>query len=116
MDESTACQNRRHRRPNVLMAAALELSGASVPVTLRNLSAYGALVEGDKLPVEGAEILFRRDALAVSAKIAWVRGRRAGLSFNYELPPETLLRHVPTPRPRVLPSFRRPGFSPNTVG
>ena len=110
MDESSNSQNRRQRRSNVLMAAALELSGASWPVKLRNLSADGALVESDHLPVEGAEVVFRRNELAMPARVVWVRGGRAGLSFKDELPPETLLRHVPTPRPRVLPEFRRPGL------
>ena len=56
MDQSSNSQNRKARRSNVLMAASLELSGTSLPVKLRNLSAEGALVEGDKLPVEGASI------------------------------------------------------------
>ena len=63
MDQSSNTQNRKSRRSNVLMAASLELSGTSLPVKLRNLSADGALVEGDKLPVEGAQILFRKGDL-----------------------------------------------------
>lgn len=111
MYEANNTQNRRQRRSNVLMAAALELSGTSVAVKLRNLSADGALVEGEHLPVEGAEVIFRRNELAMPAKVVWVRAGRAGISFKDELPPETLLRHVPTPRPRVLPEFRRPGLA-----
>lgn len=111
MYEASTPQNRRQRRSNVLMAAALELSGASIPVKLRNLSADGALVEGEQLPVEGAEVIFRRNELAMPARVVWVRGGRAGISFKDNLPPETLLRHVPTPRPRVLPDFRRPGLT-----
>src|SRR5512139_383211 len=56
MDQSNNAQNRKSRRSNVLMSASLELSGTSLPVKLRNLSAEGALVEGDKLPIEGASI------------------------------------------------------------
>jgi hypothetical protein len=111
MDESSQVQNRRQRRSNVLMTATLELSGREVEVKLRNLSADGALVEGDVLPVEGAEIRFRRHELAVRGRIVWVRGNRAGLSFHQMLTPEALLRHVPTPRPRVQPEFRRPGLA-----
>jgi hypothetical protein len=115
MDESITVQNRRQRRSNVLMAAALELSGTSLPVKLRNLSEDGALVEGDKLPIEGAELVFRRQELSVHAKVVWVRGGRCGLSFKEKLAPETVLRHVPTPRPRVLPDFRRPGLAPRSL-
>lgn len=115
MDESSLAQNRRQRRSNVLLTAVLELSGRALEVKLRNLSADGALVEGDMLPVEGAEIRFRRHELAVSGKVVWVRGNRAGLSFHQQLTPEALLRHVPTPRPRVIPDFRRPGLMPRPL-
>ena len=111
METTSAPQNRRQRRSQVLMAASLEVSGTSLPVRLRNLSADGALVEGDDLPVEGSELLFRRRELGVAAKVIWVRANRAGLSFRKPLSPETVLRHIPTPRPRVLPEFRRPRLS-----
>jgi hypothetical protein len=110
MDQSSASQNRKTRRSNVLMSASLELSGTSVPVKLRNLSAEGALVEGDKLPVEGASILFRKRDLSVAGTVAWVKGRQAGVNFSKKLDPEQLLRHIPTPRPRVTPAFKRPGL------
>ncbi len=93
------------------MAAALEHSGSSLPVKLRNLSADGALVEGDRLPVEGTEVLFRRQELSLSARVVWEKAGRAGLSFSEPLSPEAVLRHIPTPRPRVLPEFRRPGLA-----
>lgn len=110
MDESTQTQNRRQRRSNVLLTAIIELSGRTLDVKLRNLSAEGALIEADGLPVEGSEIVFRRGDLAVSGKIVWVSNRRAGVQFHTALTPVALLRYVPTPRPRILPSFRRPGL------
>jgi hypothetical protein len=114
MDQSNNSQNRKTRRSNVLMSASLELSGTSLPVKLRNLSAEGALVEGDRLPVEGAALLFRKGDLSMPGTIAWVKGRQAGVSFAQKLNPDQLLRHVPTPRPRVAPSFRRPGLKIGT--
>ena len=116
MDQSSASQNRKNRRSNVLMSASLELSGTSLPVKLRNLSAEGALVEGDNLPVEGASILFRKGDLSIDGTDAWVKGRQAGVSFAQKLDPEQLLRHVPAPRPRVTPAFRRPGLKRFTDG
>ena len=110
MDESSNSQNRKNRRSNVLMSASLELSGTSVPVKLRNLSAEGALVEGESLPVEGASVLFRKGDLSMPGRVAWVNGRQAGVNFARNLNPEQLLRHIPTPRPRVKPDFRRPGL------
>jgi hypothetical protein len=110
MDQSNHPQNRKTRRSNVLMSASLELSGTSLPVKLRNLSAEGALVEGDKLPVEGASIQFRKGDLSVTGNVAWVKGRQAGVAFAQNLKPDQLLRHIPAPRPRVTPDFKRPGL------
>ena len=111
MDESSINQNRRQRRSNVLMAATVEFAGMSLPVKLRNLSSDGVLVEGEKLPVEGSEVIFKRQELSKTGTVAWVRDNRAGLSFKDPLTPEAVLRHVPTPHPRVLPDFRRPGLA-----
>ena len=109
MDQSNS-QKRKSRRSNVLMSASLELSGTSVRVKLRNLSADGALIEGDKLPVEGASILFRKGDLGIPGTVAWVNGRQAGVNFAQKLNPEQLMRHIPAPRPRVTPEFKRPGL------
>jgi len=109
MDESQNVQNRRQHRSQVVIAAALEMSGGSHEVKVCNLSVDGALVEGNHLPVEGSQVRLRRDELNASAKVVWVRGQRAGLAFNDKLPPEAVLRHVPTSRPRVVPEFRRSG-------
>jgi hypothetical protein len=111
MDLSTPSQNRRSRRSNVLLAASLELSGQVLPVRLRNLCADGALVEAEKLPVEGSQLLFRRNDLAVQARVAWVAGHHAGLAFAQPLEAQEVLRHVPQPKPRMQPDFRRPGLS-----
>lgn len=111
MDESSPSQNRRQRRANVLLTAIVEASGRTSDVKLRNLSAEGALIEGDSLPAEGASISFHRAELSVTGKVVWVTGKRAGIQFHEPLTPVALLRHVPTPKPRVLPAFRRPGLS-----
>jgi hypothetical protein len=110
MDESAITQNRRNRRSNVLLSATLELSGSELCVKLRNLSAEGALVEGERLPIEGSELLFRKGDLCVAGRIVWTEGKRAGVAFAMHLEPEQLLRHIPAPRARVPSSFRRPGF------
>jgi PilZ domain-containing protein len=111
MDTSTVSQNRRSRRSHVMLAATLETRGGTISVKLRNLSAEGALVEGDKLPIEGSEVLFRRNELIERGRIVWVDGKHAGLAFNDRLKPEQVLRHIPNPRYRAKPDFRRPGLA-----
>ncbi len=111
MDESSTSQNRRARRSNVLLAASIELSGAVVSVKLRNLSTEGALIEGNELPIEGSEVLFRRNDLNVKSRVAWVHEKHAGVAFNSPIPAEAVLRNIPTPRHRATLDFRRPGFA-----
>ena len=111
MDESGITQNRRSRRSNLLMTATLEISGRSLEVTLRNLSSDGARVEGDQLPVDGTELLFRKGGLAIGGRVIWSRGKQAGVSFSQKLDPEQVLHHIPPPRPRMKPDFRRPGLA-----
>ena len=110
MNESSVTHNRKTGRSNVLFTASLELSGASVPVRMRNLSSNGALVEGENLPIEGSELLFRKGDLAVNGRVVWSSERHAGIAFQRPLPAELMMRHIPAPRPRVQPKFHRPGL------
>jgi hypothetical protein len=87
MDESSASQNRRSRRSNVLMSATVEFDGSLVKTKLRNLSKEGALVEGDGLPAIGQPVKFRK---------------------GEPLDPDSVLRHVPAPRPKMAAEHRRP--------
>lgn len=110
MDETSHPLNRRTRRSQVLMTATLELSGSALQVKLRNLSEEGALIEGGNLPVEGSKVVFKRLELIVAGRIAWVSNGRAGVTFDMKLEPEAMLHHIPVPKPRVLPNFKRPGL------
>ena len=111
MDQSANIGSRRSRRSNVLLAATIEAGGATIPVKLRNLSAYGALIIGESLPDEGSPVLFRRNDLSVSGRIAWVRKDHAGVGFDAELQPQEVLRHIPKPVRKPQPDHRRPGLS-----
>jgi len=111
MDESSITQNRRSRRSPVLLAATVEVGGTPQPVKLRNLSSEGALIEGERLPLEGSITYFGRNDLRVKSRVAWVQGRFAGVAFARPLQKEEVLRNVPPPRPRVHSEFRRPGLA-----
>ena len=115
MDESSTAQNRRSRRSQLLMAATVETESGSVDVTLRNLSAEGALVEGDGISKPGSQVVFRKNELSASGRVAWVNQRRAGIAFDAKLKPETVLRHVPAPRSRVDPVFKRPRLASHVL-
>lgn len=111
MDESSMNKDRRSRRSPVLMAATIEVAGVPQPVKLRNLSEEGALIEGDRLPAEGATTFFERKELRVRSRIVWVHGRFAGVAFERPLKAEEVLRHVPKPKPAARQDFRRPGLA-----
>lgn len=111
MDESSTPHNRRSRRSPVFLAATIDVAGVPEPVKLRNLSEEGALIEGDRLPAEGATSCFERKDLRVNSRIVWVEGRYAGVAFDHPLKPEDVLRHVPKPRPTAKVDFRRPGLA-----
>jgi hypothetical protein len=111
MDESSIAQNRRSRRSPVYLAATVEVAGAPQSVKLRNLSEEGALIEGERLPLEGTTTFFERNELRLKSRVVWVQGRYAGIAFARLLRQEEVLRHVPQPRQTVLGDFRRPGLA-----
>jgi len=105
-------ESRRNPRSNVLLTAALETGDVSLPVTLRNLSHDGALVQGAELPAEMERVVFHRQGLSAPARVAWTHGDFAGIAFDSVLSPLELLRHIPSPERRLAPPpvKRRPGF------
>jgi hypothetical protein len=110
MKQSGPGQKRRSPRSNLLMAASLEHRGSTIQVMLRNLSPEGALVESEDCPAPGSLVVFRKNDLVVSGRIAWTDGRRAGIAFDGRLDPEAVLREVPLPRPLRDEVHKRPGF------
>jgi len=104
-------QNRKSRRSPVYLAASVEIAGALQPVKLRNLSEEGALIESERLPLEGTTTFFERNELRLKSRVIWVEGRYAGIAFARPLRQEEVLRHVPQPRQLVQGDFRRPGLA-----
>lgn len=111
MDESSMMKNRRSRRSPVLLAATVEVAGRPVPVKLRNLSEEGALIEGERLPLEGSTTFFHRNELRLRSRVVWVHNRYAGVAFDYPLKPEQVLRNIPKPKPKAQGDFKRPGLA-----
>lgn len=104
-------QNRRTNRSPVLLSAQIERDGRAVAVRLRNLSEEGALIEGEGLPGEGAQVFFVRKELRVPALVMWAEGCFAGVRFAKRLGREELLRHVPKPKQKFEAKHRRPGLA-----
>jgi hypothetical protein len=111
MDESSMMKNRRSRRSPVLLTATVEVAGVAAPVRLRNLSEEGALIEGERLPLEGTTTFFERNELRLKSRVVWVQGRYAGVAFDHKLKAEQVLRNVPRPKPQAPIDFKRPGLA-----
>ena len=63
------------------MAATLNINGDAYPVMIRDLSCWGAQVEGTLTPHIGAEVTLSRGPLNVQAHMTWTKKRRCGLRF-----------------------------------
>jgi PilZ domain len=105
-------KRRRSARSKVLLSATLEWPGRALTATLRNLSEHGAMVEAGGEIVPGSGVIFRRKDLHVHGRVAWVRGKLAGIAFDQPLNADVLLQHVPKPVRREPDEtlHRRPGF------
>jgi hypothetical protein len=111
MDQSPQTM-RRSNRSKVMLKATLEVPNESLEVVLRDLSQDGALVRANRLPEEGAPVLFHRQGLCVPGKVAWLHKDFAGIAFYEPLFPREMLRHVPPAEAKApRASIRRPGFS-----
>ena len=105
--------NRAAKRARVLLAAKLEIGSGEIAVRLRDLSSKGALLECSQLPPVGAEVVFRRGATAVVARVAWAGEGRIGLEFRDQIDEHELLvqlKHGEGERSTVNERYRRSGF------
>lgn len=90
----------RMPRRRVLLAGAASSTTGSYPVTLRNLSATGAMAEGEKLPEAGRDVMLQAGPLDLFCRVVWSRDGRCGLAFEEPIPQAVvvaLANHVPDP-------------------
>ena len=64
------------------MAATLYADSGTTPVHIRNMSQFGALIEGAVLPDPGSKIMLRRGQLQAAGRIAWRFDNRAGVTLD----------------------------------
>ncbi len=112
-DEGHEC-HRATARHRVLLSAKLITTTDEFCVRLRDLSATGAKVEGEKLPPAGKDVILKRGRLEVFATIVWSSESQGGLAFDEPLSEGEVLAQAshqavvpPPPEPEV---YKRPGF------
>ena len=91
-------EERRSPRFSVLLVARLVTTWGERIVKLRNISATGAMIEGDRIPPAGTDILLQRGSLELFATIMWTRDKQAGLEFEAPLTEAELWMQVNAPQ------------------
>jgi hypothetical protein len=108
-------ESRAGRRSNVFLTATLVMAGGSVAVRVRNISARGALLDGAKLPPEGAAIDLRRGSLIAHGEIAWHTDDQCGVRFDADVDVDGWTRRVGHPDQQqvdqIVALVRRPAAS-----
>src|SRR4051812_20135059 len=74
--------SRGESRTSIYLAAVLYCDGISSAVKIRNISATGALLEGEGLPAAGALVQLIRGGLIAHGLVAWSDSGRCGLRFS----------------------------------
>lgn len=81
MNECIPCR-RIEARKALFVLATLNARGTAEPVKLRNISAQGALIEGNVLPPAGTAFELIRGPLRIVGEVVWREGGKAGLRFD----------------------------------
>ena len=87
-------ESRTGRRSNVFLTATLVTASGSVAVRVRNISPRGALLDGPKLPPEGAIVDLARGSLVAHGDIAWHDAGHCGVRFDADIDVEAWTRRV----------------------
>ncbi|CAM8671206.1 MULTISPECIES: PilZ domain-containing protein [Sphingobium] len=80
-------ERRRESRFATEVGGMLHWDGVSQPVTIRNISIYGALVAGTWLPTLGERVTLIADGLEVCGTVIWEGPDRCGLLLSRAVDP-----------------------------
>lgn len=73
---------RSELRTSMFVQAAMATDSVCGPVTIRNLSQHGAMIEADNLPRVGSRLHLRRGSLEAEGLVVWKSHRRAGVRWQ----------------------------------
>ena len=90
-----ARRSRRSRRAQVYMSGELAVGGTTLKVTIRDISANGALVIAEEPLAENLRVELKRGSLCAPGHVAWSHGRHAGLKFDEPVPTHVLEKTLP---------------------
>lgn len=90
-----AQRSRRSRRAQVYMSGELVVGGKTVKVTIRDISANGALVTTVEPLPENSTVELKRGSLSASGHVAWSHRLHAGIKFDDPVPAHVLEKTLP---------------------
>ncbi len=104
---------RQAKRSRVLIAAKLQTPLGEVDARLRDISKLGALVECNRVPPVGSDVVFMRGGLVIPARVAWSGGNRVGLEFQFPIDEHEVMIQLKKPGGAGGSGtrFRRPGLA-----
>jgi PilZ domain len=77
--------SRKGDRKHVLLSATVISADGPHEVRMRDLSPTGVQIACDGALVEHSDVIFRRGAIFVAARVAWTDTGKAGLEFYRQL-------------------------------
>jgi len=80
-----AGQQPRSPRRRVALGGTLEMLSGNLSVDVRNLSCTGALVEGERVPDAGRDVVLKAPGLDCFGTVVWSDGSRCGIRFDEPL-------------------------------
>jgi hypothetical protein len=90
-DGNLTTGRRETQRARVHLSATLVGTTRDYPVTLRNISCTGAMVEGGTLPPKGWTVALKRGDMDELGDVVWMRGSFCGIHFFDPIPYERVL-------------------------
>ncbi|CAN5156805.1 hypothetical protein BH10PSE13_BH10PSE13_02960 [soil metagenome] len=87
---STMWEKRSDQRHSLDIEAFLYFDGIGEPVLLKNISHYGALLEGRYFPPVGTMVELIADGLEVAASVIWLGPDQCGVLLSHEVEPEAI--------------------------
>jgi hypothetical protein len=96
-EQSEEERRRAIPRAKVMLSASLATESGAVAVRIRNISEFGALIEGYPLPARDKKVTLKRLTLGAQARVAWSRGTSCGLEFDDPVVPANWLDAPPRP-------------------
>ena len=84
------------------MAGELATATRTIRVTIRDISANGALIVSSEPLDEHSPVELRRGELSAAGHVAWMHGNHAGIKFDEAVPAQVLEKTMPKRLVRTL--------------